>query len=389
MAAERLAAAGCAVTVYEAMPSPGRKLLMAGRGGLNLTHSEPLETFLARYGGEAHRITEAVRHFPPEALIAWANGLGQETFVGSSGRVFPRLFKSSPLLRAWLGRLAELGVAIRPRHRWTGWDGDDAIAITDGTGQRSVMRPDAVVLALGGASWPRLGSDGAWVELLAQRGIAVTPLAPANAGVAIAWSRHIVPRCEGMPLKRIAVACGPARARGEAIITRSGLEGGAIYAVGREIRSALVLGRPARIFLDLRPDIAEDALARRLDVRRGKATVTSFLRKRAGLSPAHIAIAREAAQGTLPATADGLASAIKHAGLDVHATSGLARAISTAGGVRLDAVDKNLMLLVRPGVFVAGEMLDWEAPTGGYLLQAALATGALAADGVLRWLARR
>lgn len=377
-AAERLAAAGCAVTVYERMPSPARKFLMAGRGGLNLTHSEDFEAFVGRYGAAAARMRPYLERFPPAALVAWAAGLGQPTFVGSSGRVFPRALKASPLLRAWLARLAELGVTIRSRHEWRGWTADGALAFHTPQGETAV-RADAVVLALGGASWPRLGTDGDWAEHLVPD---VAPFRPANMGFDVAWS-PVMEGFAGTPLKGIALAFGGRTVRGEAMVTRYGLEGGALYALSAPLRDAIEAQGSATLQIDLRPDMELDDVARRLARPRGAQSLSNHLRKALKLSPVETNLLREAHGKDLPAEPDALARAIKAAPIRLTGVQGLARAISSAGGVRLDAVDARLMLKARPGVFVAGEMLDWEAPTGGYLLQASFATGLAAAEGVL------
>ena len=387
IAAETLAGGGARVVVHEQMPSVARKLLMAGRGGLNLTHSEPLEGFARRYGTAAPALRPMLDAFPPAELIGWAEGLGQATFVGSSGRVFPQAMKASPLLRAWLARLDGLGVQIRTRSAWRGWAADGALALDTPEGSRTV-RPDAVVLALGGASWPRLGSTGAWVPWLQVRGVAVSALQPANAGVDIGWSAPFRDRFAGTPLKTIAVAFGDRTVRGEAMITAYGLEGGAIYALGAAVREALNDGAPTVLTLDLRPDLSVEQLAARLARPRGKDSVANWLRKAGGLSPAAAMLLREI-PGPVPEGADKLARRIKGVRLAVTGRQGLERAISSAGGVRLDQVDDRLMLRAAPGVFVAGEMLDWEAPTGGYLLQMCFATGAAAARGALDWLAAR
>ncbi|GJD47951.1 3-dehydro-bile acid delta(4,6)-reductase [Methylobacterium crusticola] len=383
-AAEVLAGAGLAVTVVERMPSPARKLLIAGRGGLNLTHSEPLDRFLARYHPAEPRLAAAIAAFPPAALRGWCEGLGQPTFVGSSGRVFPRAFKASPLLRAWLARLDGLGVALRTRTRWTGWEADGALALEgpDGPGR---LRPDAVVLALGGASWPRLGSDGAWVPVLAAQGVAVRALRPANGGFTAGWSAAFAARFAGTPLKRIALTLGAERVRGEAMITREGIEGGALYALSRPLREAILAEGGAVIRVDLRPDLDAAALARRLAGARAKDSRATILRKAAGLSPVAAGLLREAA-GELPADPGALAGLIKACPVRLTGLQPLARAISSAGGVAFSALDEHLMLRARPGTFAAGEMIDWEAPTGGYLLQASFASGRAAAGGALRWL---
>ena len=386
MAAERLAQAGVRVVVHEAMPSPARKFLMAGRGGLNLTHSEPLEGFLGRYGGSAPRVGAWLERFSPTHLIGWAEGLGQPTFTGSSGRVFPKSMKASPLLRAWLGRLAELGVEVRTRSRWTGRRGGDWVFSTP-EGER-VETPDAVVLALGGASWPRLGSDGSWTDELAAAGVEIAPLRPSNMGFDVAWSSVFADRFAGQPLKNVALGHGGRTVRGEAMVTRYGLEGGAVYALSADLRDAIARDGAAELVVDLRPDLDEAALAARLARPRGKDSVTNWLRKTGGLSPAAVGLLREI-PGEIPQGAEKLAKRIKAVRLRLTGTQGLARAISSAGGVKLDQVDDRLMLRALPGVFAAGEMLDWEAPTGGYLLQACFASGVIAAEGARDWLAQR
>jgi len=380
-AAEVLGEAGCAVTVYERMPSVARKLLIAGRGGLNITHSEERAEFLARYHPHGC-LDAAITAFPPDALRAWCADLGEPTFVGSSGRVFPQSFKASPLLRAWLARLDRLGVRIRTRHRLTALG--DALHFETPDGPHAI-RPRATLLALGGASWPRLGSDGRWVPLLEGLGVAVTPLEPANAGFAAAWSDRFRERFSGAPLKRVALACAGTTVRGEAVITDSGIEGGAVYALSRVLRDAIAARGSARLIADLRPDLTRDALARRLSGGRPGDSTATRLRKAAGLPPVAAGLLREAA-GVLPTDPAALAGLIKAAPLTLTASAPIERAISTAGGVRLDALDGRAMLRTRPGLFLAGEMLDWEAPTGGYLLQGAFAGGRAAAAGMLDWL---
>ena len=382
MAAERLAEAGCAVTVYDRMPSVGRKLLMAGRGGLNLTHSEALEAFLPRYGAATTPLTPLIEAFPPTALIAWADGLGQETFVGSSGRVFPKSLKASPLLRAWLARLRTLGVEIRPRHDWTGWDAEGRLKFNTPDGAVTAA-PDATILALGGASWPRLGSNGAWAPVLAKAGVAVSALRPANGGFDVAWSDIVRERFAGEPLKGVAVTFGRVRLRGEAMVTRHGLEGGVIYALSAALRDAIEKEGSARLWFDLRPDMTEGQLTTRIAQTPANQSLANRLRKALHLTPLETNLLREAHGKDLPSDPAALATAIKGAPLTLTGMRPIARAISTAGGVAFAAVDARLMLTARPGVFVAGEMLDWEAPTGGYLLQASFATGVAAARGVL------
>ena len=379
MAAERLASAGLRVVVHDRMPSVGRKLLMAGRGGLNLTHSEPLEPFLDRYGPARHQAAAWLAAWSPTDLIAWAEGLGQPTFVGSSGRVFPKTMKSSPLLRAWLARLETLGVAFRPRSRWTGWK-DGALSFDTPEGEQ-LERPEAVVLALGGASWAKLGSDAAWVPWLTEAGVAVAPFRPSNVGFDVAWSPLLRDRFAGQPLKGVAVTHAGRTVRGEAMIAAYGIEGGAVYALSAGLRDAIERDGSAELTLDLRPDLSRPALTQRLLKPRGKDSLSNWLRKIVHLDPAAIALLREG--GPLPSEPGPLAARIKGVTLTLTGVQGLVRAISSAGGVMFDAVDDQLMLKARPGVFVAGEMLDWEAPTGGYLLQASLASGVVAAGGVV------
>ncbi|HEY0291383.1 MAG TPA: TIGR03862 family flavoprotein [Hansschlegelia sp.] len=382
MAAERLAASGCAVTVFEAMPSVARKFLLAGRGGLNLTHSEPAERMLARYGEAAPALRSALEAFSAQALTRWCEGLGVETFVGTSGRVFPKSLKTSPLLRAWLGRLGEQRVRIETRRRWTGFGDDGALVFDTPDGPRRV-RPAATVIALGGASWPRLGSDGAWVGPLGELGVDIAPLRPANCGFLARWSEHFVERFAGEPIKRAALSFEGETTRGEAMVTRAGIEGGLIYALSRPLREAIDRDGEATPLLDLRPDLSLDALSTKLAAGRGSRSLSTHLRKAAYLSPVAIALLREL--GPREAAPEALARAIKALPLRLTGVQGLDRAISTAGGVRFDELDERFMLKRRPGVFLAGEMLDWEAPTGGYLLQATFATAVAAARGAAAW----
>ena len=390
MVADVVSAAGVPVTVFERMPSLGRKLLMAGRGGLNLTHSEDLEVFLTRYGDARGWLEPAIRDFPPSALIAFTEALQQETFTGTSGRVFPKAMKASPMLRAWLARLASQGVTFQTRHRWCGFDAAGQPEFATANGDKSVAKADAVVLALGGASWPRLGSDGGWAPLLASQGIDIAPLKPANCGVTLDWSEHIRTRFAGSPLKRIAITFGGRRMRGEALITETGLEGGAIYAVATAVREALDAGGEAPVLtLDLRPDLTEAQMVERLSRARQKISTSAFLHRTVGLPPVAKALLHEVAGRTLPVAPLTLAQLIKALPLTVTGISGIERAISSAGGIKATELDEHLMLRRRPGVFAAGEMLDWEAPTGGYLLQACMSTGHAAGKGVLAWLAGR
>jgi uncharacterized flavoprotein (TIGR03862 family) len=393
MAAEVLAGGGAVVTVYDRMPSVGRKLLLAGRGGLNLTHSEELERLLGRYGAAAPRLRAAIAAFSPAALRAWCERLGQATFVGSSGRVFPQAFKASPLLRAWLRSLAAAGVVFELRHRWTGWDDGDGAMVLVGPRGRAAVAADATVLALGGASWPRLGADGGWVDAMTAAGINVEPLKPANCGFVVGWSEVFRGRFEGKPLKRIALTFGGRTVRGEAIITHDGLEGGSVYALSAPLREAIAAAGEAILRIDLCPDIRAAALERRLVAPRGRQSLATFLRKTVALAPAAVGLLHEATMAApqrpsamAPAA---LAALIKAVPVRVRAPAPLARAISTAGGIAFEEIDAGFMLRRRPGVFVAGEMLDWDAPTGGYLLQAAFATGAAAGRGALEWLGSR
>lgn len=391
MAAEQLALGGMRVIVFDGMGAPARKFLLAGRGGLNLTHSEALPDFLSRYGAAQPWLTPALEAFGPEQLRAWADDLGQPTFVGSSGRVFPVAMKASPLLRAWLRRLDAQGVQLCLKHRWTGWDGEGRLSFDTSDGPRSIAAR-ATVLALGGASWPRLGSDGSWSDLLAAKDIAIAPLRPANCGFVAQWSALFADKYQGAPLKNVALSFGPRTVRGEAVITRDGIEGGAIYAISAVLRDAILAEGEARLSIALRPDLTAADLAARLAKPRGKQSLSTYLRKAAGLSPAGIGLLQEAAHGTgvalatLPA--DQLAALINAVPVRLVGTAPIAKAISTAGGIALGEIDADYMLRKLPGVFAAGEMLDWEAPTGGYLLTACFATGVMAGRGALRWLQR-
>jgi uncharacterized flavoprotein (TIGR03862 family) len=389
MAAETLARAGLGVTVFDRMPAPGRKFLLAGRGGLNLTHNEDLERFLPRYREGAPRLRAAIEAFPPSALRAWCEELGQETFVGTSGRIFPKAMKSSPLLRAWLTWLAALKAQFKPRHRWAGWDADGGL-LFDTPGGRVEATADVTVFALGGASWPRLGSDGHWTAFFAGRGIAISPLKPSNCGFVADFSDLFRARFEGQPLKGIELHFEGEGVRGEAVITKTGIEGGAIYALSAPLRNAIERGGQAILTADLRPGLTAAELERALAKPRGKQSFSNFLRKAVKLSHAAIGLLHEATlrnsvqlSSMTPAA---LAALTKAVPVRLTATAGIERAISTAGGIAFDELDQRFMLRHLPGVFVAGEMLDWEAPTGGYLLQGCFSTGAAAARGAIEWL---
>ncbi len=374
MAAEELARTGRRVIVAEAKPTPARKFLMAGKSGLNLTKDEPCAAFLSAYGEAAGHLAPMIAGFGPADVQTWARGLGQEVFTGSSRRVFPVAMKASPLLRAWLARLGRLGVEIRPRWRWTGWDGG-ALRFETPEGART-LAPGVAVLALGGASWRRLGSDGAWAPWLERQGIALAPFRAANAGLSVDWSDHMR-RHFGAPVKGVRLTAGTATSRGEFVISSRGLEGGGIYAVSRAVREGAALSA------DLLPDRGPAEVEQRLSRPRGKATVTNWLRKALGLDPARLALLQEFARPLPegPALAATLkALPIRNAGLRP-----IDEAISTAGGIRWDALDAGLMLRALPGVFAAGEMLDWEAPTGGYLLTGCLATGRWAGRHAAAW----
>jgi uncharacterized flavoprotein (TIGR03862 family) len=382
MAADILSRAGLPVALYEAQATLGRKFLMAGRGGLNITHSEPLDRFLARYGAAREVLAPWIKAFGPEAIRAWMADLGQTSFVGTSGRVFPDSLKASPLLRAWIRRLVDQGVTLHLRHRWLGWTDDGALRFATPTGEITVDAT-GVLLALGGGSWPRLGSDGAWVPLLEARGLAVAPLEPANCGFEHPWSPILVARFGGHPVKPVVLSFQGTSRRGEFVLTRHGVEGGLIYAFSAPLREAIKAEGVATPILDLLPDRPLDALTAALARPRGGKSLATHL-KRQGVSPLAAALVRELAPDRLddPAT---LAESLKALPLPLRAPRPLAEAISSAGGLPLGALDANLMVRALPGVFCCGEMLDWEAPTGGYLLTACLASGRAAAEGVIRW----
>lgn len=387
IAAEILSRAGARTTVYERMPSLARKFLMAGRGGLNLTHSEPFARVVERYGPASARLRPMLEAFSPASLTQWAEELGQPTFIGSSGRIFPKALKASPLLRAWLARLTDQGIEFRTRMDWSGWD-DAGALIFNGAEGRTTVVADAVILALGGASWPRLGSDGGWTGVLAKHGVPLTPFRPANSGFDVAWSQTFRERFAGAPLKSVGLSFGGRTVRGEMMIAGYGVEGGAVYALSADLRDALGAAGAAELAVDLRPDMTVQEIALRLAKMRAGESLSNGLRKALALSPAAVNLLREAHGKDLPKAPETLAPAIKALPLKLTGMQGLERAISSAGGVAWEAVDDSLMLKNRQGVFVAGEMLDWEAPTGGYLLQASFATGIRAARGALGYLGR-
>ena len=387
MAAEVLSQAGVKVDLYDSMPSVGRKFLLAGVGGMNITHSEPYPAFLSRYAERAPHMAPLLRAFDADSLCQWIHELGIETFIGSSGRVFPTDMKAAPLLRAWLKRLRESGVVIHTRHRWLGWQADGQLRIASPEGEKT-LKPDAVVLALGGGSWARLGSDGAWMPLLAERGVEVAALQPSNCGFDVAgWSDLLRNKFAGAPLKNIAIALEHSTPRlGECVITASGIEGSLIYAWSAPIREAINQHGAATILIDLLPGKAVDKIEAALAKPRGSRSMSKHLHSQLGLDGVKAALLRELAPTDCFADPAQLAQAIKALPLKLIKTRPLDEAISSAGGVRFEALDEHLMLKQLPGVFCAGEMLDWEAPTGGYLLTGCFASGRAAGLGVLSWL---
>jgi uncharacterized flavoprotein (TIGR03862 family) len=393
MAAETAVAGGAQVELYDAMPSVGRKFLLAGKGGLNLTHAEPIETFLTRYGTRRTQIAPLVAAFGPEALRDWALTLGIETFVGSSGRVFPTDLKAAPLLRAWLRRLRQSGVTVHVRHRWCGWDESGALRFATPQGVGSVMA-EAVILALGGGSWPQLGSDGAWVSTLARRGVTIAPLRPANCGFDVGWSEHFRTKYAGRPVKTVGLTAKAPdgsiiRRQGEFVITETGIEGGVVYWVSSYLRDEIAAKGYGSLRLDLAPDRDLTTLIKNLAQPRGKRTMATHLQRRAHIDGVKAGLLREIVPKEQFADAARLGAAIKSLPLRLVAPRPLEESISTAGGVALEQLDERLMMRALPGLFCAGEMLDWEAPTGGYLLTACFASGRAAGAGAVEWLKER
>jgi len=388
MAAETASAHGARVVVYDAMASVGRKFLLAGKGGLNLTHAEGRPGFETRYGTARSRLAPLLEAFGPAELRAFAATLGIDTFVGSSGRVFPRDMKAAPLLRRWLHRLRERGVEFRMRHRWCGWDDDGALRFETVDGEVRV-HADAVILALGGGSWPKLGSDGAWTATLAARGVDIAPLRPANCGFDVRWSAHFAERHAGAPVKPVAASCTAdgrtLTQRGEFVVTAGGIEGSLIYALSAHLRDALEAHGRACLTLDLLPDLDAARVLRALAVPRGKRTLAEHLKRGLGLVGVKASLLREVLRREKFEDVTRLAQCIKKLPLELLAPRPLPEAISTAGGIVLGVLDSRLMLRGLPGVFCAGEMLDWEAPTGGYLLTAAFSTGHRAGAAAARW----
>ncbi|KAF1723399.1 TIGR03862 family flavoprotein [Pseudoxanthomonas japonensis] len=393
MAAETLRAAGLQVDLYDAKGSVGRKFLIAGKGGMNLTHSDPIDVFVTRYHGRCDEVAAWLRDFDADALRAWARGLGVETFVGTSGRVFPSDLKAAPLLRGWVRRLREQGVRFHVQHRWLGWNDGDALRFATPDGDIDVQA-DATVLAMGGGSWPELGSDGAWVDALKAKDIDVAPLLPSNCGFDIGWSEHLATRFAGEPLKPVVAhwqdTDGTAQQRqGECVLTATGIEGSLVYALSPMLRDAIARDGHATLVLDLLPGREEADLARRLAKPRGSRSLSEHLRREAGVTGVRAALLYEVLDKAALADSACIARTLKHFPFRLQRTRPIAEAISSAGGIRMEALDPQLMLRARPGVFAAGEMLDWEAPTGGYLLTACFASGHHAAHGVIDWLAQR
>jgi uncharacterized flavoprotein (TIGR03862 family) len=385
MAAEVLADAGQRVSLFEAMPTVGRKLLMAGKSGLNLSHSEDHQALLNRYGQARPALQPALDAFTAADLQKWCLGLGVETFVGSSGRIFPKAMKASPLLRAWLVRLAEKGVEIHTRHRWAGFQRDGKLRFETPDGEK-ILAFDAVLLALGGASWPKLGSDAAWLPWLAEKGVATKPFIPANCGFEVDWSENFAARFAGTPLKSVAATSALGTLPGEFVVNRWGVEGSLVYAHSAPLRDALLAGQPAALEVDLMPGRSHGRLAKDLSRQPAKLSFSNRLRKGAGLDPVKAALLRECRPDANRLAPEALAQVIKSLAIPLKRPRPIAEAISSAGGVALADIDGGFMLTALPGVFVAGEMLDWEAPTGGYLLTACFATGRAAAQGMLAYL---
>jgi uncharacterized flavoprotein (TIGR03862 family) len=387
MAAECLLDAGLSVDVFDAMPSVGRKFLLAGKGGLNLTHAEPLDRFVTRYGARQQALTDALHSFGPQALRNWAAALGVDTFVGSSERVFPVDMKAAPLLRAWLQRLRQRGLRLHMRHRWLGWAQDGSLRFDSPDGETHHM-PAATVLALGGASWPRLGSDGAWWPWLQARGVDLAPLRPSNCGFDVAWSPHFSQRHAGEPVKSVALHRPGFAQRGEFVVTATGVEGSLIYAASAGLRDDLQAHGHATFCLDLLPSRSREWVAAELAHPRGPRSLSTHLKSRLNLSGVKAGLLWEAVPKDVQADPAAFATMVKALPITVRAARPVAEAISTAGGVRFEGLDEHLMLRALPGVFAAGEMLDWEAPTGGYLLTACFSTACVAAQGAAAWVRR-
>lgn len=384
-AAQILAENGCHVEIYEQKPTPARKFLMAGRGGLNITHSEDFEKFAKRYGSAEPFIKTALDNFTPNDMRAWCKDMGEDTFIGTSGRVFPKSMKASPLLRQWMYALEKQGVKLHSRHRWTGWDDAGKLTFIVGSMQKAASC-DALLLSMGGASWPSLGSDGTWVHILKEKDIDVVPFRPSNCGFKVEWSDYIRQKFAGKPLKGISLSLEGHKALGEIMITEHGIEGGAVYALSRYIREDIERKQTSFLQIDLRPNMSVEEIISKLSLPRARHSFSTWLQKCLKLSPLDIALLREAKADIHTCPPRQIAIFVKALPLVAIAPFSLERSISSAGGISLAALDENHMIKRLPGVFAAGEMLDWEAPTGGYLLQGCFATGKAAATGILRWL---
>tara|TARA_R110001606_G_scaffold272459_1_gene420998 strand:+ start:2196 stop:3416 length:1221 start_codon:yes stop_codon:yes gene_type:complete len=384
MAAETLLARGMGVDIYDAMPSFGRKFLMAGKSGLNISHAEDFDVFLSRYRGDT-RLQGMVRAFGPAEIVTWMEALGIAAHTGPTGRVFPKMMKASPLLRAWLVRLQDAGAVLHPKHRWQGWNADGALVLDVPQGPVTAV-PDATILALGGASWKRLGSDGAWAPFLEAKGAETVPFGPSNCGFLVDWSAHMREKFAGAPVKSVRLSVDGQETRSEFVITQRGVESGGIYTLSAALVDGLRRDGAATLLMDLLPDMDVPAIIAKLERPRGKQSMANHLRKSLGISGVKLALLHEAARGVLPEHAVTLARLIKAVPIKVTGTAPLDEAISTTGGVAWDALDEALMLRQLPGVFCAGEMIDWDAPTGGYLITACMATGQAAGNGAADWL---
>ena len=393
MAAEVISNSGFLVDVYDAMPSPGRKFLLAGIGGMNITHSEPFDTFVTRYRERESRMRALLEVFSPDDRRAWIHGLGIETFIGSSGRVFPKEMKAAPLLRAWLHRLRQAGVRVHTRHRWQGWNDEGALVFNTSGGEVTAT-PDATVITTGGGSWPRLGSDGAWVPWLRAKGAQVRALLPANCGFETEWSEHFRLRHSGEAVKSVSMAFSThggetISRRGEFVVTEYGIEGSLVYALSAALRDEILAHGAVTITVDLAPDRQESELVRQLERPRGKKSLGEHLRRVAGIHGVKAGLLREGVARDVLDDMRALGKRIKHLPIPLKATRPLDEAISSAGGVMFESLTDGLMLQELPGVFCAGEMLDWEAPTGGYLLTGCFASGRAAGQGVIDWLSKQ
>jgi len=381
MAAETLIDQGHKPVLFDAMPTPARKFLMAGKSGLNLSHNEPIENFITRYGKHTKEIEPAVHDFPPSAVQAWADGLGAHTFVGSSGRIFPKAMKASPLLRAWLQRIFEGGVTLNTLHKWTGWDTEGCLTFCTRE-QKLRIKAKATILALGGTSWPKLGSDGTWQSFLTKHGLKIAPFSPSNCGFLVDWSPYFKDRFAGEPIKGALLSAGKTQTKGDFVISQYGVEGSAIYSLSAPLRDFITINGSATLTIDLTPDRTHEQITKLLSKPRGKKSFATHLKRTLGLTGVKANILRECLPSKAFESPETLASGIKSLPIKLTAPRPIEEAISVAGGLSFNELDEHLMIKSMPGVFAAGEMLDWEAPTGGYLLTACLAQGRQAAIGV-------